>query len=88
MYKVEFPPSLGGNRIKLFGKKIKWGRREGERKREERKGKGSGTKGRKMGRMEGNREEGRRGEGEGKREVKEKRVGRECKMGGLGRKSS
>ena len=37
------PPPWGGNRIKLLGKKIKWGRREGKRK--EREGKeGEGNK--------------------------------------------
>ena len=39
------PPTFGGDRIKLLGKKIKWGRREGE-------GRGEG---------EGKREEGRKG---------------------------
>ena len=49
VYKVAYPPApSGGNRIKLFGKKIKWGRREWEGKREEgKKGRGRGNKGRK-----------------------------------------
>ena len=44
MYKVASPIPLPGDRIKLLGKKIKRGRREG--KREEGKGIGSGKKGR------------------------------------------
>ena len=32
------PPPLGGGKIKLLGKEIKWGRREGEEKGEEGKG--------------------------------------------------
>ena len=43
VYKVPSPPPWG-NRIKLLGKKIKWGRRE--RKREEGKGRGKKEGGR------------------------------------------
>ena len=79
MYKVA-SPLPGRNRIKLLGKKIKWGR-EGRREGEERK--------RNERRREG---EGKRRTREGEREVKEKRIEREgkgkneLKMGGWGRK--
>ena len=49
------PP--GGDNIKLVGKKIKWGRREGEGKRENRKGKGE-WKGTEKGRREKERVKG------------------------------
>ena len=62
-----------GNRIKMFGKKIKWGRREGR-----------GKKGREAGRWEGDgRREGGKREGKA-REWKAKRNGRE----GMGVKGS
>ena len=86
--KFPFPPPWGGgNRIKLLGKKIKWGRRKGEGKkgREREEGKGKGREGEAMreemkgkgrsegeGKVKGRREEGRR-EGEGKREGEAKR---------------
>ena len=66
VYKVASPPPpLRGNRIKLLGKKIKWGRSEGEGKRKEGKGRGK--------RMEGKgKARGKRREMAGIREVKEK----------------
>ena len=69
--KFPIPPPGGGNRIKLLGKKIKWGRRKWKGKkgkgREEGKGKkkGKGREGGK-GRMEGERKG--RGSNEGKSE--------------------
>ena len=67
------PPTPGGDRIKLLGKKIKWGRREskGKGEGEGKRGTEEGSKGREWkekgkGRQEGT--EGRRKrEGEGKR---------------------
>ena len=65
VYIVAFlPTTLGGNIIKLLGKKIESGRREGKEKgRKGTEGEGKG-KGRQRGK-------------EGKREGKEKRIGRE-----------
>ena len=54
MYKVASPPP-GGNRIKLLGRKIKWGRRGGE------KGKGRGKR-----EGEGRREGEEEGKGKGR----------------------
>ena len=70
VYKVAFPPPPhpGGNGIKLLGKKIKLGRREGNR--EERKGKGIKLFGKKikLGRREGEgKREERKGKGRGKK---------------------
>ena len=62
VYKVASPP-LGGNSIKLFGKKIKRGRREGEGK-----GKGIGKNGRESEEGKGKEKERRKG----RREWKEK----------------
>ena len=63
MYKVDYSPHLGSggveNNIKLMGKKIKWGRREGEGKRENEEGK-------RVEKREGKRE-GKREEGKGKK---------------------
>ena len=61
VYKVAFFPPWG---IELFGKKIKWGRREGKMEGNGRREKG---------------QEGKEGKGkrEGKREVKVKRIGTE-----------
>ena len=77
MYKAApLRPLFWGNRIKLLGKKIKWGR-------------GKKGIGREEGRSKKGREEVRKGmewkekrkareeEGKGKREMKEKRIGRE-----------
>ena len=50
VYKVALPPPpLGGNRIKLLGKEIKGGRREGEGKREGKKRRREGKEGREEG---------------------------------------
>ena len=51
------PPSLGGNRIKLLGKNIKWRRREGEGKKERERSEAKGG---------GKRGKGMEGEGKGK----------------------
>ena len=76
---MPIPPSPGGgNRIKLLGKKIKWGRSEaegkkeggGKKEREEGKGKQRGKKGR-------GREDGRKGpEWKGRQAEKGKREGK------------
>ena len=59
--KVPFPPP-GGNRIKLLGKKIKWGRREGKRE-----GRRRGWEGKR----EGNGRREREGKARGKRRERE-----------------
>ena len=65
VYKVAFLPTTpGGNIIKLLGKKIESGRREGKEKGR----KGTEEEGKGKGRQRGK---------EGKREGKEKRIGRE-----------
>ena len=63
------PPPWG---IELFGKKIKWGRREGKRE-----GKIEGNGRRERG------QEGEEGKREGKREVKVKRIGTEGEVKGV-----
>ena len=66
------PPPLGGNKIKLLGKKVKWGRREkgeGRRKGKKERGREEG-KGKQRGKKEMGRDwkKGKGREGEGKRE--------------------
>ena len=80
------PSSGGGNRIKLLGKKIKWGRSEAEGKkgrgRKEGEGRREGEAKREEGKGGGRRREERRREGEAgrkSREWKEKGKGREGK---------
>ena len=67
MYKVSFPSLGGGNRIKLFGKKIKWGRREGKKGRGSKEGIREGER-----KMEERVRNGRRREKEGKARGKRK----------------
>ena len=69
VYKIASPPTpSGGNRMKLFGKKIKWGRRErgGKKRRKGREWKAKGK--RRQGVKEG------KGKMKGKRETKEERI--------------
>ena len=70
MYKVASPPG-GRNRIKLLGKKFKWGKRGRGREGKEEEGREG-----EVGRKGKGRQGGKEGKSEGKRD-KEKRIVRE-----------